>query len=217
MQKSATRRPAWLGSAPGTPPANKDRTFPPEPLTAAEANALIAACSPTSTTGRRNRALLTLLYRAGPRVSEALALKVSDVDPVRGTVRILHGKGNKPRTIPIDHGTMAVLQRWIDARRSAGIRNGLLFCTLEGGPLDARYARALLARLAAKAGIEKRVHPHGLRHTYAVELVADGVPVTAIQKLLGHADLKVTSVYLDHLTPAELATFVQQRTWEEPK
>ena len=75
-----------------------------------------------------------------------------------------------------------------------------LFCTLDGAPVSDDYVRGLLRRLGAKAGIDKRVHPHGLRHTFAVELEQAGTPVTVISKLLGHSSVAVTSRYLDHLT-----------------
>jgi site-specific recombinase XerD len=213
MSISATRR---LGSVPGQAPANKGRKFPAEPLTPAEADALIAACSPASRTGIRNRALLALMYRGGLRVAEVLALKVSDVDPARGTVRVLHGKGNRSRTVGLDPGAMAVVQRWADARRAARIRNGTLLCTLEGGKLSQQYVRALLGRLALRAGIDKRVHPHGLRHSHAVELVAEGVPVNVISRQLGHANSSVTARYLDHVAAADVVAAIQRRSWQEP-
>jgi site-specific recombinase XerD len=211
--ESATNR---LGSVPGQAPANKGRKFPAEPLTPAEADALIAACSAASRTGIRNRALLTVMYRGGLRIAEVLALKVSDIDPARGTIRVLHGKGNRARTVGLDSGAMAVVQRWIDARKAAGIRNGTLFCTLQGGKVSDKYVRALLGRLAAAVGIEKRVHPHGFRHTHAVELVAEGVPVNVISRQLGHANSSVTARYLDHVAPADVVAAMQRRTWQEP-
>lgn len=218
MHKSTTghRGWPWLGSSPGQAPANKDRSFPAEPLTRSEVEALINACSAKAPTGLRNRALLVVLWRAGLRIGEALALKVSDIDQERGTVRVLHGKGNKARTIGMDPGAMAVVARWVDVRRAAGIRNGTLFCTLDGGRLNDRYVRPLLARLAEKAGIEKRVTPHQLRHTHSVELVAEGVPVNVIQKQLGHADLRVTTRYLDHVAPGDVIAAMQRRQWEMP-
>jgi site-specific recombinase XerD len=76
----------------------------------------------------------------------------------------------------------------------------VLFCTADGGLLSDDYVRGLLRRLAARAGIDKRVHPHGLRHSFAVELEAAGTPVTTISKLLGHSSVAVTVRYLDHLT-----------------
>jgi len=149
MHKSATRR---LGSAPGQVPANKGKRYRAEVLSRAEAGALIAACSAASRTGIRNRALITLLYRGGLRISEALALRPADVDPDRGTVRIMDGKGHKPRTVGLDPGAMATVQRWADKRREAGIRSRVLLCTLVGGPMSPQYARAMLARAAAGPG-----------------------------------------------------------------
>lgn len=113
---------------------------------------------------------------------------------------MLHGKGNKA-TVRAFHPTADdALSRWIETREGIGLRNGPLFCTLEGAPLSDRYIRNLMHRLADKAAIDKRVHPHGLRHTFAVELEQDGKPVTAISKLLGHSSIAVTARYLDHLT-----------------
>jgi site-specific recombinase XerD len=199
-----------FGSAKGEEPGNKGRTFPPEPLTPAEVAAIIAGCSPRARTGIRNRALLTLLYRSGLRISEALALKPSDVDLARHTVRVLHGKGDKATVRGFHPTATDALARWIDTRKGLGLRNGPLFCTLEGGPLHDQYVRLLLGRLAAKAGIDKRVHPHGLRHTFADELRAAGMDVGAISKLLGHSSIAVTSRYLDHLTNAQAVSALEE-------
>jgi site-specific recombinase XerD len=194
---------------------NKGRKYPAEPLTDAEVRALLRGCSHRAPTGIRNRALIVVMVRAGLRVSEALALRPADVDAVQGTVRVLHGKGDKARLVGLDDGAMAVVQRWMDKRATLGFRNGPLFCTLDGRPLWATYVRTLLKRLADKAGIEKRVHPHGLRHTHASELVAEGVPVNVIQQQLGHASLSVTDRYLRHVAPADVIALGRERTWTE--
>ena len=99
--------------------------------------------------------------------------------------------------------------RWLDTRKRLGLRNGTLFCTLDGGPVSDDYVRGLLKRLARKAGVDKRVHPHALRHTFAVELEAAGTPVTVISKLLGHSSVAVTARYLDHLTNAQAVGALQ--------
>jgi site-specific recombinase XerD len=189
-----------FGHQAGQPAANAGQTFPPEPLTPAEVAAVIGQCSARSRTGIRNRALLTLLYRSGLRISEALALKPASIDFALHSCRVLHGKGNKATTRGFHPSADDALARWIDTRKDLGLRNGPLFCTLDGGPLSDRYVRNLLHRLGAGAGIEKRVHPHGLRHTFAVELEQAGEPVTTISKLLGHSSIAVTARYLDHLT-----------------
>lgn len=191
------------------------RKLPAELLTPDEVRALIRAASATAPTGVRNRALLTVLYRGGLRVGEALALYPKDVDAERGTIRVLHGKGDRDRLAVIDDGALAVVARWIDLRRSLGISSRRrLFCTLAGGPLQPSYVRQLLPRLAARAGIDKRVHPHGLRHAHAVELVEDGVPVHHIRDQLGHSSLAVTDRYLRRIAPGARLEALRGRRWE---
>ena len=130
---------------------NAGKTYPAEILKADEVRALIRACSHRAPTGIRNRALIVVLYRAGLRVSEALALRPKDVDLEAGTVTVLHGKGDRRRTVGIDAGAGAVIERWAERRRGLGINGRApLFCTLGGDPLQASYVRAL--RFAGKCG-----------------------------------------------------------------
>jgi site-specific recombinase XerD len=106
-----------------------------------------------------------------------------------------------------------VLERWLDRRRALAIGGRApLFCTLAGRALKPSYARMLLPRLAAKAGIEKRVHPHGLRHTHA-ELAAEGMPLNLVQAQLGHSSLATTDRYLRHIAPAQLIEAMRARSW----
>lgn len=178
-------------------------TYPAEPLTPEEVAAIIGACSARSRTGIRNRALLTLLYRSGLRISEALALKPSDLSMADHSARVLHGKGNKATVRGFHRSADDALARWIDTRRALGFRSAPLFCTLDGDALSDRYVRDMLKRAAAKAGVDKRVHPHGLRHTYADELRKAGADVVTISKLLGHSSIAVTARYLDHLSNSQ--------------
>jgi integrase/recombinase XerD len=184
-----------------TPAPNKGQTYPAEVLTPSEVSSILAKCSTRAPSGIRNRALLTLLYRSGLRISEALALRPSDIDLETGSIRVLHGKGNKATTryFHLD-GTVDALARWMDTRKARGIRRGPLFCTLQGGAMDAEYVRQVLHRLGDKAGVDKRVHPHGLRHTFACELEQAGMTLTEISKLLGHSSVAITHRYLDHMT-----------------
>jgi len=184
---------------PGQEPGNKGQTYPAEVLTTDEVHAIIAGCSAKAPTGIRNRAMLTLLYRSGLRVSEVLALRPSDVNLDAHSVRVLHGKGNKATTRGFHPSATDALARWLDMRKGMGVR-GPLFCTLAGGSLHAQYVRLMLHRLAAAANVEKRVHPHGLRHTFAWELEQAGVPVSVISALLGHSSIAVTARDLNHLT-----------------
>ena len=140
--------------------------YPVEILTPTEVKALIAACSNRAPTGIRNRALIAVLYRCGLRIGEALALMPKDLDSSAGTIRVLHGKGDKARTVGLDEDGFAYLLRWLDKRKRMGINGRApVFCTLQGGFIKQPYIRTLFARLAKKAGLDKRVHAHGLRHT----------------------------------------------------
>jgi len=194
---------------------NAGKRFPAEILTPDEARALIQACSNRSPTGIRNRALLVMMYRGGLRVSEALALRPKDIDSEEGTVTILHGKGDKRRMIGLDAGAFAVIERWIERRARLGFSGrDPLFCTLQGRQLHATYVRQLLPRLAKKAGIDKRVHPHGLRHTYAYELaVSEGRPLPVVQAALGHTSLMTTDRYVSHIAPVEVIETMRGRDW----
>jgi site-specific recombinase XerD len=193
--------------------ANKGLRFPAEPLTGDEVRALLAACGGDRLTDVRNHALLVTLWRAGLRCSEALSLRPVDVDFERGTIRVLHGKGRKARTVGIDDTALAVLAVWIERRPLPAAADGALFCTTAGTPMCTRYVRAMVARLAVKAGIRHRVHPHAMRHTHAVELSREGWPVPLISRQLGHSNVGTTDTYLNHLFPAEVVDRARARSW----
>jgi integrase/recombinase XerD len=189
---------SWRASKPAP---NAGRKYTAESLTPAEVGAIIGQCSRRAPTGIRNRALLTLLCCSGLRVSEVLAPRPSDVNMGKHSIRLLGTMSGQVQTRGFHPSADDALARWIDTRQALGIGGHCtLFCTLAGTPLSDDYVRGLLRRLGAKGGISKRVHPHGLRHTFAVELEQAGTPVTTISKLLGHASVAVTARYLDHLT-----------------
>lgn len=198
--------------------------FPAEPLTRTETARLLAAVPTRSTSGLRMRALIAVMYGAGLRVQEALDLMPRDVDGC--TLRVRDGKGGKTMTVSIDPASCDLLGRWMDRRatltcmdRRATLRlNGRhrVFTTYSannfGQPMDPRYVRAALARHGEKAGIEKRVHPHGLRHSLAFQLYMDGVPLNEIRRQLRHSSLAGTQHYIDHLCPStDLAVVMAAR------
>jgi site-specific recombinase XerD len=190
---------------------------PPEPLSPAEVRALLAACSAESLTGMRNRALLVILWRAGLRCAEALALRPCDVDFDAGTLRVRFGKGRKARTVGIDSEALTVVRAWLGARDAAGVVSDFLFCDLKPGyageRMQPRYVRAEVARIARRAGVAHRVHPHGMRHTHAVELRREGWDIPLISRQLGHASVATTQIYVDHLHPAEVIDRARSRVW----
>ena len=171
------------------------RRFPPEPLTREEMARLLAACGADTWLSLRNRALLALLHRAGLRINEALWLAPKDVDLEAGAIRVLRGKGGRSRTVGIDPGGAAIVQEWMERRDALGLKRASpLLCTWSGGRLHAGSVRRTLQRLADEAGIEKRVHPHGLRHTHAAELREEGMDIGIISKQLGHRSIATTAV-----------------------
>ncbi len=194
---------------------SRPRRRPPEVLTTSEAIALIKACSHRAPTGIRNRALIAVLWRSGLRISEALALELRDLDLTAGTLRVRHGKGDKSRTVGIDEQTAALLAHWLDRRRELSpAARAPIFCTLAGGHLDPSYVRHLLPRLARKAGIERRVHAHGLRHTYAAELAREHTPINIIRDALGHTSRAVTDRYLRDVAPIHVIDTIRARRWD---
>lgn len=204
----------------GRPSPNRGKRFPPEPLSAREVLALMDACG-RGPAGIRNRALIVTLWRAGLRAGEALALYPKDVNLAAGTVAVLHGKGDRNRLVGLDDAAAAVIERWLRERRRLELAGRHpLFCVIShptrGRPLHDAYVRNLLPKLAAKAGIEKRVHAHGLRHTHAFELISEGLPVTVIRRQLGHTSLRVTARYVDHLNPADVVAAIRARPWPGP-
>jgi site-specific recombinase XerD len=205
-------------NADGTSPyrTNRGRTFKAEVLSRDEVRTLLAQCS-DSDTGTRNAAMLATLWRTGCRVSELLALRAKDIDRAAGTLTILRGKGNRRRVVAIDAEGVARIDLWLARRKALGISaHRPVFCSLRGRPLPASYLRELLPRLAAKAGIEKRTHPHGFRHALAHEMVMNGIPLTIIQRQLGHANANVTSTYLQHIAPGDIVKALRALPpWDE--
>ncbi len=155
-------------------------------LTPEEVQAILDALPRGGPAAIRDRALIVVLWRAGLRVAEALALRPKDVDLELvkrvgyGAVTVLEGKGAKRRVAAIDRMACRYLEAWLPARAKLGLGpDAPLFCTVRhgqpGGPVNASAVRHMLKRYARKAGVTKRVHPHGLRHTHASEFSLEDV------------------------------------------
>jgi integrase/recombinase XerC len=148
---------------------------------------------------RRDRALVELLYGAGLRVSELSQLDVRDVDLARGDVRVF-GKGGAERVVPLPSEARRALTAYLDGREAGKAARLPLFTALRarGGAwrrLGVRDVRRVLRARARAAGLEGRVHPHRLRHSYATHLLDMGADLREIQELLGHASLATTEKY----------------------
>ena len=144
-------------------------------------------------TRRRYEMLFGLLLNSGLRISEALGLKASDVRLVEGTaksVRVI-GKGNKERLVPLPGAFGAVFGFWLKDRN----RGEAIFAKTDGQPVSAQAARAYLRLMLKKAGIDKKISPHKLRHTYATNLLNTGAELVDIKALLGHESIATTQIY----------------------
>lgn len=159
----------------------------------------------TTILGRRDRAILTLIYSAGLRVSEICSLQTKDIH--RSEQRILiSGKGGRERYIPLDPTVDEAIQEYLKSRASEIPE---LFVSKKGGALTPRAIQFMVKKYAQKAQIDKNVTPHKLRHTCATHLLQEGAHLVSIQKLLGHKSLTTTQIYL-HITIADLKELSKQ-------
>ena len=207
------RSPATMpGFHAGHAPANKGLRYPADPPRVEEIIAVMRA-SGDAAHGRRLRALIAIMWRAGLRIQEALALTEGDLDQRRGSVVVRRGKGGRRREVGMDAWVWEQLEPWIDVRRVLPV--GPLLCVINGVTCGRHWspaaARAELRRTAAAAGVRRRFAPHQLRHAHAVEMAREGVPLIVIQRQLGHSNLGITSVYLQGIDSGEIIETVHAR------
>jgi site-specific recombinase XerD len=207
------RSPATIaGFHAGRPPRNKGLRYPADPPKVEEIIAVMRAAGDRPH-GRRLRGLIVILWRAGLRIQEALALTEADLDHRRGALLVRRGKGGRRREVGMDAWGWEELQPWLERRLELPV--GPLFCVITGPTRGRAWssaaARADMRRTAAAAGVRRRFAPHQLRHAHAVEMAREGVPLIVIQRQLGHSNLGVTSVYLQGIDNAEIIETVHAR------
>ncbi|MBI4705333.1 MAG: site-specific tyrosine recombinase XerD [Deltaproteobacteria bacterium] len=176
----------------------------PRALDLPQVLALLDAPDAGTRRGRRDRAMLHLLYAAGLRVSELVGLRLGDIDLKRGLVRAL-GKGQKPRLVPIGQPAMVALEAYLADRASHrhAATSSILFLAPSGRALTRQACWKRLKTHARAAGIRQRVSPHKLRHSFATHLLVGGADLRSVQAMLGHADISTTEIYT-HVANAEL-------------
>lgn len=175
----------------------KVERYLPETLSAPEVTRLIQAAAGGTPLERRDRAIVELLYASGLRVSELCSARLENLDLEHGFIRVV-GKGNKQRLVPVGSGARQALERYLSSGRPALVgakTGGEVFLSVRGRKLTNQRIWQLLGELAARAGLEKDVHPHMLRHSFATHLLQGGADLRIIQELLGHADISTTQVY----------------------
>lgn len=169
----------------------------PHPLTVDDVTRILSAPDDGTIAGLRDRAVLELLYGAGLRVSELTSLDVDDVDLEEGAVRVM-GKGGKEREVPVGRFARDAVAAYLTRARPdlAGVRTrGALFLNTRGGRLTRQSVARLLEGYARGVGIDRRVSPHDLRHSFATHLLDGGADVRVVQELLGHASVATTQIY----------------------
>jgi len=185
------------------PPRSRARL--PRVLSRDQVNSLLEQPQGTSNAAMRDRALLETIYACGLRASEAITLKLSDLDLEAG-VLVAHGKGSKERLVPIGSTAIGALNVYLEKARPKLV--GILeephvFVNLRGHALSRQGLYKIVQRHARTAGLDSSMSPHTLRHTFATHLLAGGCDLRSLQEMLGHADIGTTQIYT-HLSTERL-------------
>ena len=183
----------------------------PHFLTLEQVDVLLAAPDTTTALGLRDRAILEVLYASGLRVSELIGLRARDVDLELGILTAF-GKGRKERLVPVGHSACGWVSRYL-----AEVRPGLLkgkatpqlFLSNRGGKLSRMGLWGLVRRHAVRAGVQRVLTPHVLRHSFATHLLERGADLRSLQAMLGHADISTTQIYT-HITRERLRKIYDQ-------
>lgn len=188
-----TRNPARLVATP-----RLDRKVPPR-LEETEVERLLDAPDTEAPLGRRDRAMLEILYATGLRVGELVRIDLSSLDLEERLVRVT-GKGNKERIVPFGEPAAEAVRQYLpDRRRFVAIGEGTdaMFLNARGGRLTARSVRRLMERYLRAASLRSGISPHSLRHAFATHLLEHGCDLRSIQELLGHESLSTTQKYTE--------------------
>ena len=180
-----------------------ERTLP-DVLTVEEVERIIGCIDTTTVKGRRDRAMLELLYSCGLRVTELISLKMGDLFFGEGYIRVV-GKGDKQRLVPIGSRAMEYVMQYIDDRRDIAKSSGeqVLFLSNRRTKLTRVMVFTIIRNATLAAGITKNVSPHTFRHSFATHLLSGGANIRQVQDMLGHQSITTTEIYT-HLDPEHL-------------
>ncbi|ETP69660.1 integrase/recombinase XerD [Planococcus glaciei] len=184
----------------------------PNILSIEEVDALMQAPAENKANGLRDRAMLELLYASGMRVSECINLNIEDVNLTMGFVKC-YGKGGKERIIPLGKTALAACRTYLENARGElakpETKTDSLFINQRGKRLTRQGFWKLLKQHAQKAGIQRELTPHTLRHSFATHLIENGADLRAVQEMLGHADISTTQIYT-HVSKTRLKDVYSQ-------
>lgn len=176
----------------------KQEKKPPQVLTVAEVERLLASPTMQEPSGVRDRAMLELLYATGIRVSELVSLDESDVNASLGYIRCT-GAGGRERIIPIGRAACDALERYAASARACFVRPHIqdraLFLSHLGSRMTRQGFWKIVKKYAAESGIASVIMPHTLRHSFAAHLIENGADLRAVQEMMGHADISSTQIY----------------------
>ncbi len=179
----------------------KDKVLP-DVISVEEIEKLINIIPEKGFKGKRDKALIELLYSSGLRVSEIINLKINEIDLKNGYLKCF-GKGSKERIVPFGSFAKDLLIEYIEERDKNNINSDLLFVTKKGKKIVRQEINNILNRYAKKSKLKKKIHPHMLRHSFATHLLERGADLRSVQELLGHVDISTTQIYT-HLTKEHL-------------
>ena len=143
-------------------------------------------------TGLRNKAMMSLMLHCGLRLSEVVNLKSGNINLTKGKLRVESGKGKKERDLAIPDYLTDLLDTWRNIRS----KSNFFFSTLKGRKFSDRYIQQMVKRYSYKAGINKKISPHTLRHTYATEYYRQTKDIETLRRILGHSDISTTTIYI---------------------
>jgi len=173
----------------------------PEIIDRQEADQLFKQINKRYIRGKRNLAIFKLMLNTGLRLSELCNLKTKDIDLDKQYLKVKNGKGGRDRLIPFPEDVIPILKDWINEKAKRDIESKHLFCSYkqgqEGIKLSPRYVQIALKQYAKKAGIEKDLHPHTLRHSYATAVYQTDHNLEGLRMLLGHANIQTTQIYIN--------------------
>jgi integrase/recombinase XerD len=181
----------------------KQKSLPRNVLTRKEMEKILDQPNLGLMTGIRDRAVLEVFYSTGIRLEELCRLTVFDADLQGGMLRVNNGKGQKDRVVPMGRHAVKALREYIAKARPRLTRKNRktrrLFVNRYGGPISGQVVSLMIRTHARQAGLKTKVTAHTFRHTFATDLVKNGADITAVQRMLGHADLKTTEQYIRSL------------------
>ena len=180
----------------------------PDVLSMEEIDRLIASIEVDTLKGRRDRAIIEVLYSCGLRVSELISLRVGDLFFGEGYIRVI-GKGDKQRLVPISDVARERISLYLDERKAARSSEEVLFLNNRGKQLTRVMIFLILKQAAERADIQKKISPHTLRHSFATHLLEGGAGIRQVQELLGHENILTTEIYT-HLNSEHLRATVEE-------